>query len=122
MKREAKRQTEAHHTHREIISEIKQRASHQEMIYRQDFYVFAIPKAELIDIGVLMFDSLGLIEDFDISTSTLVDFFHSLSAQYQNNPYHNFQHAFDVAQMCFFFINHQTVRNYLTKLDVLALM
>lgn len=75
-----------------------------------------------------------LISDYNIEPKTLVTFIKALQKNYYNNPYHNFFHAIDVAQMCYMFLvrsklkdfirylRHLSLSHYSSKQDVLVLM
>jgi hypothetical protein len=69
-----------------------------------------------------MLDRMGLIDHFDIPRANLINFCRTLTKSYRKNPYHNFGHAFDVAQMCFKMVYKTKAQDLLTELDMLALM
>ena len=47
------------------------------------------------------FASFGLLDRFNIKSSTLEQFIMEVRAKYNDNPYHCFRHAFDVTQTCY---------------------
>jgi high affinity cGMP-specific 3',5'-cyclic phosphodiesterase 9 len=82
-------------------------------IYTQD---------ELFTLFIYMMDKLGVTEHFDIPRSNLINFCRSIAKNYRKNPYHNFQHAFDVAQMCFKLVYKTKAMEFLTPSDLLVLI
>ena len=89
---------------------------------RLDYFIWSYSFDELTHMLVLMYDNLGLIEEFNIPVDALISFSKNLQSCYFDNPYHNFLHAFDVTQMCFYFIKKSKCKDYLTKIDQLALL
>jgi hypothetical protein len=87
-----------------------------------DYDVWALERDEMIDGVILMFDNLGLLEEFDIPIDKLRNFAKEIQRNYHNNPYHNFRHAFDVMQMCYTFLVESKAKVYLTKQDKLVLL
>jgi len=59
---------------------------------------------------------------FGILEASFREFLSKLSSSYQNNPYHNFTHAFDVAQAMFVLLTTMNVRRFLRPVDVFAVM
>lgn len=54
---------------------------------------------EIIGLFELMFQELGLIEEFKIDPRTLRNFLYAVRENYRENPFHNFRHCFCVSQM-----------------------
>merc|ERR1711934_483117 len=69
-----------------------------------------------------MFASFGLLDRFNIKSSTLEQFIMEVRAKYNDNPYHCFRHAFDVTQTCYAILTSFSGAKYLTHLDILALL
>jgi hypothetical protein len=91
-------------------------------MFEVHFDVFLRSMDELSECILVMFDHFNLLEDFGIPINHLLCFVRALQKHYYDNPYHNFQHAFDVAQMCLLFLTKSELREYLTKNDILALL
>eukprot|EP01116_Phalansterium_solitarium_P005392 TRINITY_DN1697_c0_g1_i2.p1 TRINITY_DN1697_c0_g1~~TRINITY_DN1697_c0_g1_i2.p1 ORF type:complete len:1161 (-),score=425.01 TRINITY_DN1697_c0_g1_i2:361-3843(-) len=71
---------------------------------------------------VRMLDILGLVDRFEIPRNNLVRFVRAVMKVYQDNPYHTFQHAIDVSQMCFKMMHATKAAEYLSELEVLTVM
>lgn len=77
---------------------------------------------ELHSIFIHMLKLLGVIDFFHIPQTKLMNFLKTVTRNYRKNPYHNFSHAIDVAQMCFKIVYNRKITECLTELDLLALM
>ncbi|KNC52078.1 3',5'-cyclic-nucleotide phosphodiesterase regA [Thecamonas trahens ATCC 50062] len=85
--------------------------------------IFDLDEMTLVKYIVVMFSSLGLLEQFSIETQVLANFIRAAAKCYRStNPYHNFVHAFDVCQTVFWLITQTSVTSLLSSLDVLCLM
>lgn len=87
-----------------------------------DAFDYLDKQLELVDLIVKMFKHFHLLEAFKISEEALLFFLHRVKSEYRNVPYHNFLHAFDVTQMTFYFLTEGGLSEYLTDLDILALL
>jgi hypothetical protein len=87
-----------------------------------NFDAWEFSPEELRSFIIFMLDDLGLIKQFDFNLESLQQFIQLLEKNYLNNPYHNFRHACDVAQMAYMFLCHSSVNQFLGKLEQLALM
>lgn len=85
------------------------------------YVVWSLSQEDMENLVVLMFEHLGLIDEFDIPMETMFKWIHTVAKHYRNNPFHNFYHAFDVAHICYSFLS-TSLRQYLTKADMLALL
>lgn len=85
-------------------------------------YVWAYSKEELLLLITVMFKDLKLFDEFSIPLDKFINFVRTLCSKYNNNPYHNFQHAFDVTNVMYLFLKNTSAVNYLTTVDVFALM
>eukprot|EP00755_Sulcionema_specki_P016636 Sspe_Gene.62512::Locus_35143_Transcript_1_1_Confidence_1.000_Length_3620::g.62512::m.62512/K13298/PDE11; dual 3',5'-cyclic-AMP and -GMP phosphodiesterase 11 len=63
----------------------------------------------LVRLAVELFVEMGFVQDFHIEMDTLYRFVCAVKSKYRHVPYHNFTHAFDVAQ---------TLCTWLLKIDV----
>ncbi|KAF8570443.1 hypothetical protein P879_01545 [Paragonimus westermani] len=92
------------------------------------FDVFALNEASenhaLKFVGYELFHKYNLINKFQINTNNLECLFIQLEVGYSkyNNPYHNLIHAADVMQTCHMILHMNDLRNWLTDLDVFALL
>lgn len=86
------------------------------------FDVWSYEEEELCDLTMQMFYDLRIMQPFHIDPEMLYAFLERLRQEYQQNPYHNFRHAFDVTQMTYWFLTSGGAMRKLHKLDVLALM
>lgn len=78
--------------------------------------------AEIHDLLLVMFDNLGLLEEFSIPVQTFLNFTHAIEQSYLLNPYHHFLHAVDVTQMCYLFLTKPKLNRLLSKLDMFCLL
>lgn len=92
------------------------------MLSRLDYFVWSYQYDELTYMLILMYDNLGLVDEFNIPIDNIVSLCKALQGSYLDNPYHNFRHAFDVTQMCYYYVTQSKCRAFLTKLDQLALL
>jgi hypothetical protein len=90
-----------------------------------DFDCFASDKNNQewqINATLTMFKSLGLLQKFDISTESLVRFLLTVKLNYNNNPFHNWLHAWSVMHASWLMISAPEVTGCLTDADKLAVM
>eukprot|EP01111_Echinosteliopsis_oligospora_P016007 TRINITY_DN6516_c0_g1_i1.p1 TRINITY_DN6516_c0_g1~~TRINITY_DN6516_c0_g1_i1.p1 ORF type:complete len:503 (-),score=113.10 TRINITY_DN6516_c0_g1_i1:125-1633(-) len=88
-----------------------------------EFDVFKHTEAELLPMIVDMFNTFQLLELFRIDIKKLHKFILKVLALYhKENRYHNFVHAFDVTHASFSFLTIMNAQEYLTHLDILALL
>ena len=70
-----------------------------------DFDHTNLSEDQLIGLVVAMFDQLGLIHTFGISTEKLYRFVAEVSKHYHRDViYHNFRHAFDVTHALYYYL------------------
>jgi high affinity cGMP-specific 3',5'-cyclic phosphodiesterase 9 len=100
----------------------QQRSEIKANLVRFDFRVWGFGIEEMIIHITVMFDTLGLIEEYEINPVTLATFLRALQRSYYENPYHNFHHAFDVTQMCFLALTTNRVREFMRKQEMLVLL
>ncbi|KAI9202505.1 cGMP phosphodiesterase [Polychytrium aggregatum] len=70
----------------------------------------------------LMFDDMGLIEEFKIDVATLKRFLRGIKDNYNANPFHNFKHCFCVTQMMYGIIHTTEIVHKLKPIDKLVLL
>eukprot|EP00002_Diphylleia_rotans_P002366 TRINITY_DN11505_c0_g1_i1.p1 TRINITY_DN11505_c0_g1~~TRINITY_DN11505_c0_g1_i1.p1 ORF type:complete len:1471 (+),score=307.50 TRINITY_DN11505_c0_g1_i1:48-4460(+) len=80
------------------------------------------PPEYLVELIQHMFTYLGLLEPFHIPIDVLHRFLGSVRSNYNENPFHNFHHAFTVVHTVFLFICHTNAEDFLQPLDKLALL
>lgn len=68
-----------------------------------------------------IFETFGLLEEFQIPYKTLHRFFQELRSHYRQNPYHNFYHAVDVLQTTALLLWAGAAR-YLKSIETLGLL
>ena len=77
---------------------------------------------ELKDLLFAMFRNLNLIDLFEIDTGKLNIFLNEVEKGYQYNPYHNFEHGFVVAHVCYLFLTRTGLRAVTESYEVLAML
>ncbi|KAI8900278.1 hypothetical protein BC833DRAFT_582525 [Globomyces pollinis-pini] len=77
---------------------------------------------ELVSLVFEMYNSLNLLDKFQIEPDTLYSFISKVKEHYQNNPFHNFQHGFCVTQMAYSIIHVSGIKDVLTDLEKLTLL
>jgi hypothetical protein len=77
---------------------------------------------ETLALAKQMFVHLDLLNHFSIRADVLERFLLGIRQLYKQNPYHNWLHAFDVAQATFCFLVHFEGLGKLSRLDWLALL
>jgi len=73
-------------------------------------------------VSIKFFEDLKLIERFNINYKTLCRWLLSVQKNYRNVCYHNWRHAFDVAEMMFSLISKTCLIDMLDEYEVLSLM
>ncbi|KAF0975625.1 hypothetical protein FDP41_005619 [Naegleria fowleri] len=77
---------------------------------------------ELIQFVVHMFESLGLIDTFQIPPTEIVNLLQVVKNSYRENPYHNFTHAVDVTQFVYHCLLVDKISAMFTPLEKFALI
>ncbi|KAG2373235.1 hypothetical protein C9374_012338 [Naegleria lovaniensis] len=77
---------------------------------------------ELIQFVVHMFESLGLIDIFQIPPTEIVNLLQVVKNSYKENPYHNFTHAVDVTQFVYHCLLIDKISAMFTPLEKFALI
>jgi hypothetical protein len=77
---------------------------------------------ELFEIALSLFVRSSLIENLRVNRLEFVRFLIELRTLYNNVPYHNWNHAVDVAQFTFSLICNAKVGNYLEPIELFALL
>eukprot|EP01103_Thecamoeba_quadrilineata_P019477 TRINITY_DN7906_c0_g1_i1.p1 TRINITY_DN7906_c0_g1~~TRINITY_DN7906_c0_g1_i1.p1 ORF type:complete len:579 (+),score=102.78 TRINITY_DN7906_c0_g1_i1:51-1787(+) len=86
------------------------------------FDVFKHQHFELYPMFDSMLEHFGLLTTFNVPRDNLRSFLLAVRDGYSENPYHNFYHAFDVAQTVYCFLTAFGAKKYLTALDIFALL
>ena len=84
--------------------------------------LFDCPIHELqFSVVALMMD-LNLLSEFRISRNYMVNFVEKASLGYNDIPYHNFYHGFNVFQVCTIMLRDTNLNDFLERHDMLALL
>eukprot|EP00002_Diphylleia_rotans_P033211 TRINITY_DN7036_c0_g1_i7.p1 TRINITY_DN7036_c0_g1~~TRINITY_DN7036_c0_g1_i7.p1 ORF type:complete len:1022 (+),score=237.43 TRINITY_DN7036_c0_g1_i7:67-3132(+) len=83
---------------------------------------FGYTEDEMIGMIIAGFEALDLLSLYSIDEAILRKFICTVYSNYQQNPYHNFIHAFSVFHCAFMILTTTELPEYLTSLDILALM
>eukprot|EP00002_Diphylleia_rotans_P020060 TRINITY_DN3887_c0_g1_i3.p1 TRINITY_DN3887_c0_g1~~TRINITY_DN3887_c0_g1_i3.p1 ORF type:complete len:492 (-),score=97.18 TRINITY_DN3887_c0_g1_i3:44-1519(-) len=78
--------------------------------------------SELMAMIMQMFNHLGLLVQFNVKVESFKAFLETIRRNYHANPFHNFQHCFTVAHISFLVLVHTSAAQYLSNLDIYALM
>lgn len=73
-------------------------------------------------VSIKFFEDLKLVERFNINYKTLCRWLLSVQKNYRNVCYHNWRHAFEVAEMMFTILSTSCLAQYLDEYEVLSLM
>ena len=83
---------------------------------------FSLDPDQMLTASVRMFIDCGLIEEFNIDYQTLCWWLTTTRKNYRNVIYHNWRHAFNVAQSMFAILTAGNMKQHLSKLECLALL
>uniref|UniRef100_UPI00398ED1DF dual 3',5'-cyclic-AMP and -GMP phosphodiesterase 11A n=1 Tax=Pristiophorus japonicus TaxID=55135 RepID=UPI00398ED1DF len=89
-----------------------------------DFYFndFSLDIDGMVTASLRMFMELGMIQKFKVDYEVLCRWLLTVRKNYRTVPYHNWRHAFNVAQCMFVMITTADFREILTDIEILALM
>jgi len=89
-----------------------------------NFYPYWYEKEphKLMILSYDMLDSLGLIEHFKIPKTTAQKFLLKVRERYRHVPFHNFCHAFNVAQSLYFFLTTCKAAEKFNQLEILSMI
>ncbi|XP_050525696.1 dual 3',5'-cyclic-AMP and -GMP phosphodiesterase 11A-like [Daktulosphaira vitifoliae] len=90
-------------------------------LYSLAFDDFSLNDDEMLMAAVSMFLELGLVKAFNIEKETLYRFLITVKRNYRDVPYHNWRHAFNVAQVMFAIMMGCDMKNTFTDLEVLGM-
>ncbi|KCV68690.1 hypothetical protein H696_04978 [Fonticula alba] len=89
----------ANEVSRQIIeAALASRYRHRPAVLGVDFDVWAYERHDLYAIGLMIFESTGLLSLLGLSPRDILRFIASVDRGYYDNPYHSFLHGFDVFQ------------------------
>lgn len=91
-------------------------------LYDHRFNDFPLDDDDTLRATIRMFTELDLIEKFHINYEVLCRFLLSVKKNYRNVTYHNWRHAFNVAQTMFWMITQGHMNRILSDLENLALL
>ncbi|XP_076074511.1 dual 3',5'-cyclic-AMP and -GMP phosphodiesterase 11-like isoform X5 [Mytilus galloprovincialis] len=86
------------------------------------FIDFNLDDDDTLKASIRMFQDLNLVDKFRINYETLCRWLLSVKKNYRNVTYHNWRHAFNVAQTMFCMLRVGQMDNVLTDCERLALM
>lgn len=86
------------------------------------FFAPGLTRPELLTTIMLLFERFDLFACLDVDAEVFRRFVLLVEHNYCDNPYHNFRHAVDVLQCCYFLLNtSMMMRRMFKPIDVLAL-
>ncbi|XP_076322626.1 dual 3',5'-cyclic-AMP and -GMP phosphodiesterase 11A-like [Tachypleus tridentatus] len=83
---------------------------------------FSLTSDEMIIASIQMFRDLGLLSRFKIDETVLCLFLATVRKNYRNISYHNWRHAFSVAQVMFAILMNCGLKSILADLEILGMM
>lgn len=87
------------------------------------FNVWDYDKETLVQLIQVMFEAIpNSLEKLGIDIACLQRFILTCSNLYHDVPYHNFQHAFNVFQLCYYIIQNTDMIQQLSLLEIFSLM
>uniref|UniRef100_T1HBJ9 PDEase domain-containing protein n=3 Tax=Triatominae TaxID=70999 RepID=T1HBJ9_RHOPR len=90
-------------------------------LYSLSFDDFSLTDEEMILASVSMFIELGLVKKFNIELETLYRFLITVKKNYRDVPYHNWKHAFNVAQVMFAILMGCEMKGTFSDIEVLGM-
>lgn len=87
-----------------------------------DFDVFLCSEEELRLYAVDVFDERGLFSRFSIPMSTFLSFIDDIKAGYNDAPYHNHFHGFDVMHVCYLLITRCKADEFLESFNIFSIL
>ncbi|KAI8886037.1 HD-domain/PDEase-like protein [Backusella circina FSU 941] len=87
-----------------------------------EFTVLEKSRAELYGYILGFLERLGLCQSIGVTPSEFLDFLIDVDQGYLPNAYHSFFHAVDVAIVLYHMLCHFDVANYLSRIDMAALL
>ncbi|XP_059510033.1 dual 3',5'-cyclic-AMP and -GMP phosphodiesterase 11A isoform X2 [Stegostoma tigrinum] len=86
------------------------------------FSDFSLDNDGMITASLRMFLELGMVQKFKVDYEVLCRWLLTVRKNYRAVPYHNWRHAFNVAQCMFVMITTASFREILSDIEILALM
>jgi len=103
-------------------SELKEKENRIKLLRSLDLYPYDFSWKQLMILCYDMFESLQTLSTFKIPEDEMHLFLFSLKDSYREVPFHNFFHAFNVAQTMYFFLTTCNISQKFNSLEQLALM
>jgi len=85
-------------------------------------FEFEKDENKLLILAYDLFSTLGLLEKFSIPMATLQSFILVLRDRYREVPFHNFYHAFNVAQSLYFFLTTCKAGENFSPIECLSML
>jgi len=94
------------------------------ILHSLNFYPYWYEKEshKLMILSYDMFDTLGLIEHFKIPRTIMQKFLLKVRERYRPVPFHNYNHAFNVAQSLYFFLTTCKAKEKFNQIELLSLL
>nr|XP_018899769.1 PREDICTED: dual 3',5'-cyclic-AMP and -GMP phosphodiesterase 11A-like [Bemisia tabaci] len=105
----------------ETLIELEVPAADELNLYSLSFDDFALNERQMLLGAVSMFLELGLVKRFAIDKETLYKFLLTVKKNYRDVPYHNWRHAFNVAQVMFAILMGCEMKGTFSDLEVLGM-
>ncbi|XP_014253887.1 dual 3',5'-cyclic-AMP and -GMP phosphodiesterase 11A-like [Cimex lectularius] len=105
----------------EALMELPVPAADELNLYSLSFDDFSLSDNEMLLASVSMFIELGLVKKFNIDRETLYRFLLTVKRNYRDVPYHNWKHAFNVAQVMFAILMGCEMKGTFSDLEVLGM-
>ncbi|XP_065216930.1 dual 3',5'-cyclic-AMP and -GMP phosphodiesterase 11A-like isoform X2 [Planococcus citri] len=90
-------------------------------LYSLSFDDFSLNEDEMLLASVTMFIELGLVSKFSIDKKALYRFLLTVKRNYRDVPYHNWRHAFNVAQVMFAILMGCEMKGTFSDLEVFGM-
>ncbi|CAL8109890.1 unnamed protein product [Orchesella dallaii] len=82
---------------------------------------FSLDRDPMVVASVRMFLDLGLVTKFKMDYATVIRWLLTVQRNYRNVPYHNWRHAFNVAQVMFAVLTSCEMKDTFPELEVLGM-
>ncbi|ODM99734.1 Dual 3',5'-cyclic-AMP and -GMP phosphodiesterase 11A, partial [Orchesella cincta] len=82
---------------------------------------FSLDRDPMVVAAVRMFLDLGLVTKFKMDYATVIRWLLTVQRNYRNVPYHNWRHAFNVAQVMFAVLTSCEMKDTFPELEVLGM-
>ncbi|XP_063227530.1 dual 3',5'-cyclic-AMP and -GMP phosphodiesterase 11A-like [Bacillus rossius redtenbacheri] len=105
----------------ELLMERAVPSADEANLYSLSFDDFSLADDDMVLAAVSMFLELGLVQRFAVDKETLYRFLITVKRNYRDVPYHNWRHAFSVAQVMFAILMTCEMKETFSDLEVLGM-